>query len=123
MRTLCEHCKEPYHPERDEYDLLLESYGVSFFDHINVMYSDDLVFHRAKGCPRCNNSGYRGKTALYELLVITPTIRNLIVKRASLGEIIEEAMINDMTLLSQEGIQLIFEGTTDCKELMSICSL
>ncbi len=44
VRILCEHCKEPYHPEKAEYDRLLESYGVSFFDHIKVMYSDDLVF-------------------------------------------------------------------------------
>jgi type II secretory ATPase GspE/PulE/Tfp pilus assembly ATPase PilB-like protein len=123
VRTLCEHCKEPYHPERAEYDRLLENYGISFFDHINVMYSDDLVFHRAKGCPKCNDSGYLGRTGLYELLVVNPIIRQLIMKRAPLGEIIEEAMSNDMTLLSQEGIQLIFEGTIDCKELMSVCPL
>jgi type II secretory ATPase GspE/PulE/Tfp pilus assembly ATPase PilB-like protein len=123
VRTLCEHCKEPYHPERAEYDRLLESYGICFFDHINVMYSDDLVFHRANGCPRCNDSGYHGRTGLYELLVVNPIIRKLIKKRAPLGEIIEEAMVNDMTLLLQEGIQLIFEGTIDCKELMSVCPL
>ncbi|WP_163337275.1 ATPase, T2SS/T4P/T4SS family [Desulfopila sp. IMCC35008] len=123
VRTLCEHCKVPYHPGRDEYDLLFESYGVSFFDHINVMYSDDLVFYRANGCPKCDNSGYHGKKGLYELLVINPNIRKLIMKRAPFGEITEEAMINDMTLLLQEGIQLIFEGITDCKELRSVCSL
>jgi len=123
VRTLCEHCKEPYHPGRDEYDLLLESYGISFFDHINVMYTNDLVFHRAKGCPKCNNSGYHGKTGLYELLILNPIIRKLIVESAPLHEIIDEAMINEMTLLVQEGIQLVFEGTTDCKELMSVCSL
>lgn len=123
VRTLCEHCKEPYHPERAEYDRLFESYGISFFDHINVMYSDDLVFHRANGCPRCNDSGYHGRTGLYELLVVNPIIRKLIMKRAPLVEIIEEAMINDMSLLLQEGIQLIFEGTIDCKELMSVCPL
>jgi len=123
VRTLCEHCKEPYHPERAEYDRLFEGYGISFFDHINVMYSDDLVFHRATGCPRCNDSGYHGRTGLYELLVVNPIIRKLIMKRAPLGEIIEEAMLNDMTLLRQEGIQLIFKGIIDCKELMSVCPL
>ncbi len=123
VRILCEHCKEPYHPERAEYDRLLESYGISFFDHINVMYSDELVFHRAKGCPKCNDSGYQGRIGLYELLVVNPIIRKLIMKRAPLAEIIEEAMINDMTLLLQEGIQLIFRGAIDCKELMSACPL
>ena len=123
VRTLCEHCKEPYRPEKAEYDRLLEIYGISFFEHINVMYSNNLVFHRAKGCPKCGGSGYLGRTGLYELLVVNPIIRQLIIKRAPLGEIIEEAMSNDMTLLSQEAIQLVFEGTIDCKELMSVCSL
>ena len=121
VRTLCKYCKQPYHPEKAEYDHLLGSYGVTFFDHINVMYSDDLVFHRANGCPRCNDSGYHGKIGLYELLVVNPFIRELIMKSASPGEIVEEAMISDMTLLLQEGIQLIFKGTIDCKELMSVC--
>ncbi|MDR3502186.1 MAG: ATPase, T2SS/T4P/T4SS family [Legionella sp.] len=123
VRTLCEHCKEPYHPERAEYDRLFESYGISFFDHINVMYSDDLVFHRANGCHICNDSGYHGRTGLFELLVVNPIIRKLIMKRAPLSEILEEAMINDMTLLLQEGIQLVFKGTIDSKELMSVCPL
>jgi type II secretory ATPase GspE/PulE/Tfp pilus assembly ATPase PilB-like protein len=123
VRTLCEHCKEPYHPKKAEYDRLLESYGISFFDHINIMYSDDLVFHRAKGCPRCNDSGYLGRTGLYELLTVNPSIRNLIMKRAPLGELIEEAMLNDMTLLLQEGIKLIFQGTIDYKEFMSVFPL
>jgi len=123
VRTLCDQCKEPYHPERAEYDRLLESYGVFFFDHINVMYSDDLVFYRAKGCPNCNGSGYSGKTGLYELLVVDQNIRNLIMKRAPLGKIIEEAMMNDMTLLSQEGIRLFFAGIIDHKELLCACAL
>jgi hypothetical protein len=42
---------------------------------------------------------------------------------ASPGEIVDEAMINGMTLLVQEGIQLIFNGTIDCKELMSVCEI
>ena len=123
VRTLCSHCKEAYPPERALYDRLLECYGIAFFDHINVMYSDSMVFYRAKGCDKCGNSGYLGKTRLYELLVVNPTIGKLIRKGAPLGEIIEEGMSNDMTLLAQEGIQLVFEGTIDYKELMSTCTL
>ena len=123
VRTLCEDCKEPYHPERDEYNRLLENYGISFYDHINVMYRDDLVFYRAKGCPRCNDSGYLGRMGLYELLAVNPTIRKLIINREPVDDIIDEAMINGMILLLQEGIQLVFDGTIDCKELMSVFSL
>ncbi len=118
VRTLCKYCKQPYRPEKTEYDRLSGRYGVSFFDHINVKYSDDLVFHRANGCPRCDGSGYGGKIGLYELLVVTPSIRELFMNFASPGEIVDEAMNNGMTLLVQEGIQLIFNGTIDCKELI-----
>ncbi len=123
VRTLCKYCKQPYHPEKAIYDRLLGSYGVSFFDHINIIYSDDLIFHRANGCPRCDGGGYDGKIGLYELLVVNQSIRELIMNFASPREIVDEAMINGMMLLVQEGIQLIFNGTIDCKELMSVCEI
>lgn len=122
VRTLCEHCKEAYQPEQAEYDHLIESYGVSFFNHINIMYSDNLVFYRAKGCSNCHGTGYRGQKALFELLVVNSPIRKLIMNRAPLGQIIEEAVLNDMILLSQAGIQLIFEGVIDSNELTGVNS-
>jgi type II secretory ATPase GspE/PulE/Tfp pilus assembly ATPase PilB-like protein len=122
VRTLCENCKEAYHPEKAEYDHLLRNYGVSFFDNINIAYSDDLRLHRTKGCPECNNTGYKGRMGLYELMVATHTIKKLIIERATVSDIKEEAISNGMTVLLQEGIQLIFAGKTDFKQVMSVCS-
>lgn len=123
VHILCDHCKEAYQPEQAEYDLLIESYGVSFFEHINVMYGDNLVFYRTKGCSSCHGTGYRGQKAVFELLVVNASMKKLIMNRAPLGQIIEEAVLNDTILLSQTAIKLVFEGAIDTNELTLVNSL
>lgn len=122
VRTFCEDCKESYHPDKAEYDHLLSNYGVSFFDHIHIPYSDELRLYRAKGCSKCDDSGYKGRVGLYELMTASHAIKQLIIERATVSEIKEEAISNGMTVLLQEGIRLIFEGRTDFKQVLSICS-
>lgn len=122
VRTLCKNCKEPYHPDKTEYEHLLSNYGVSFFDNINIAYTDDFRLYRAKGCSECNNSGYKGRVGLYELMIASQSIKKLIIDRATVTDIKEEAISNGMTVLLQEGIQLIFAGETDFKQVMSVCS-
>lgn len=74
------------------------------------------------GCPGCNNSGYNGRVGLYELMTANHTIKKLIIERAAVEDIKEEAISNGMTVLLQEGIQLIFAGKTDFKQVMRVCS-
>lgn len=121
VRTLCEDCKEPYNPTRKEYDYLLHHYGVMFFEHINIPYSKNLVLFRVKGCDKCNNSGYKGRQGLYELLVASRKIKNLIIDKAHSEDIKIEAINDGMTVLLQEGIHLIFDGKTDSKQVMATC--
>lgn len=123
VRTLCDKCKEPYHPGKQEYDHLMHNYGVLFMDHIpHALYSKKLTLYRAKGCPACNNTGYRGRIGLYELLVAGPGIKKLIIGRGSVEKIRREAINEGMTVLLQEGIHQIFNGVTDYKQVMSVCS-
>ena len=121
VRTLCEDCKEPYNPSQSEYDNLVHHYGVLFFEHLNIHYSPDITLFRAKGCDECNNSGYKGRQGLYELLVGTRNIKDLIIERAPAEDIKIEAIEDGMTVLLQEGIHLIFQGKTDVKQVMSTC--
>jgi type II secretory ATPase GspE/PulE/Tfp pilus assembly ATPase PilB-like protein len=121
VRTLCDKCKEPYHPDRTEYDYLLHNYGILFFNNIDIPYSDDLILYRPKGCKTCNNSGYRGRMGIYELMVANHQLRKMIIEKATVSELKEEAIGNGMTVLIQEGIQLIFDGKTDIKQVMSVC--
>ncbi len=123
VRTLCNECKEPYNPSKKEFDHLVQSYGILFYDHVQVYHSDSLVLYRAKGCEKCNNSGYKGRTGIFELLVANQKIKDLIIDRASSEEIKQEAINNGMTVLLQEGIQLLFDGRTDYRQVMSTCSI
>ena len=122
VRTLCDKCKEPYTPSKQEYDHLLHNYGVFFMDHIHAFYSDSLKLYRAKGCDACHNSGYRGRAGIYELLVGSHGIKKLIIDRATVEKIRQEAINEGMTILLQEGIHLIFDGQTDFNQVMSVCT-
>jgi type II secretory ATPase GspE/PulE/Tfp pilus assembly ATPase PilB-like protein len=119
VRTLCKSCREPYHPSRGEYDLLVRSYAGNF-DALGFPYSEDLVLHRAKGCEKCN-SGYRGRTAIAELLEGSDEVKALIQSKAVMERIREEGMKGGMTTLMQDGIRKVFLGLTDIQEVRKVC--
>jgi len=121
VKTLCNRCKEPYHPTEEEYNELVAEYGNNFFQRLNIPYSDDLTLFRAVGCQQCNNSGYRGRMGIHELLVGSDQIKKLIQNRASAEEIREVAIAEGMTTLKQDGIEKIFKGLTDIKQVRAVC--
>ena len=123
VRTLCDECKEPYNPSKQEYDHLVHHYGALFFEHLNIQYSKDLTLFRSNGCDECNGSGYKGRKGLFELLVANRQIKDQIIRKEPAEEIKLAAIDDGMTVLLQEGIQLIFEGLTDLKQVMSTCML
>jgi type II secretory ATPase GspE/PulE/Tfp pilus assembly ATPase PilB-like protein len=121
-RRLCEKCKEPYHPDKEEYDELATIYDQKWFLEHNVnFYSDDLTLMKKVGCHACNNSGYKGRAAIHELLVNTESIKQLIRHRAALDEIRTMAMKEGMRTLLMDGIQKVFQGITDREELLRVC--
>ena len=123
VRTLCDECKEPYNPSKQEYDHLVHHYGALFFEHLNIHYSDKLTLFRANGCEECNQTGYKGRRGVYELLVASRAIKDQIIRKEPAEEIKLAAIDDGMTVLLQEGIHLIFEGITDLKQVMSTCML
>jgi type II secretory ATPase GspE/PulE/Tfp pilus assembly ATPase PilB-like protein len=123
VRTLCEDCKEPYNPSQREYDHLVHHYGVMFFEHLNKSYSENLTLFRPNGCENCNQTGYKGRAGLFEMLVANRTIKDQIIVKAPAEEIKLEAIDDGMTVLLQEGIHLIFDGKTDLRQVMSTCLL
>jgi len=120
-RTLCPSCKEPYNPTKEEFEELVELYGRNYFHKLGKVWSPDLILYRPKGCPRCENSGYKGRLAVHELLVGTDPIKKLIQRRAPVDEIREQAISDGMTTLLQDGIWKIFEGLTDLKQVRAVC--
>ncbi len=123
VRTLCPKCKEAYNPTREEFEHLLENYGVFFFDHLHTTYSDKLILYRTTGCKHCNNTGYKGRIGVFELLIANRSLRKHIIERAPVDIIKQDAINEGMTTLIQEGIRLIFDGKTDFNQVMSVCAL
>ena len=119
VRTLCKSCREPYHPSRAEYDALVRSYAGNF-DALGFPYTDDLVLHKAKGCEKCNN-GYKGRTAIVELLEGTDEVKALIQSRAVVERIREQAAKEGMTTLMQDGIRKVCLGVTDIQQVRKVC--
>jgi type IV pilus assembly protein PilB len=106
-RRLCEHCKQPYEPtvaERTEMGLLPEH--------------GDAIVHRSVGCAACAGTGYRGRVALYEVMMIQGKVRQKI--EASTEETFAAAVEQGMTTLRQDGIRLVLEGTSSLDEIRRV---
>ena len=121
-RVLCPKCKEPYHPEKLEYDHIKDLYGEYFDERLNIPYTDDLQFYQPKGCKDCNDVGYRGRIGLFELLVGDRDMKIQIIERCLVDDLREVAIKGGMTTLLQDGIHNTFLGKTDMKQVMSVCS-
>jgi type II secretory ATPase GspE/PulE/Tfp pilus assembly ATPase PilB-like protein len=73
------------------------------------------------GCEICNNTGYRGRMGIHELLSGTDPMKKLIQKRAEMKDIREQAVLDGMTTLKQDGIEKIFGGHTDLLQVRKVC--
>ena len=120
VRTLCKDCKEAYHPSREEYDVLVRSYDGDF-DALGFQYNSDLVIYKPKGCPKCGNTGYKGRTGIHEILTGTDAQKSLIQGRAKMEEIRAQAIKDGMTTLMQDGIRKTFVGMTDLMQVRKVC--
>jgi type II secretory ATPase GspE/PulE/Tfp pilus assembly ATPase PilB-like protein len=121
VRTLCKKCKEQFHPPKEEYDEIAESYGQEEFDKLNIPYNDDFKLYRPKGCEICNNTGYRGRMGIHELLIATDDIKKMIQKHETVEIMREKARSEGMTTLLQDGILKAFKGFTDFKQVRRVC--
>jgi type II secretory ATPase GspE/PulE/Tfp pilus assembly ATPase PilB-like protein len=120
VRTLCKDCKEEYHPDRKEYDNMVRQYDGDF-DALGYPYSEDLTLLRAKGCDKCSNTGYRGRTGLHEILAGTDKMKDLIQTKAKMEVLREQAIKDGMTTLMQDGIRKVFMGQTDLSQVRKVC--
>jgi len=120
-RTVCKNCKEPYHPTKEQYDELVDAYGPEHFAKLNIPYGDDFKLYRGKGCGDCDNTGYRGRIAIHELLVATDNIKRMIQKHETVDIVRDTAITDGMTTLLQDGILKVLEGHTDFEQVRRVC--
>jgi type II secretory ATPase GspE/PulE/Tfp pilus assembly ATPase PilB-like protein len=121
VRTLCKKCKEQYHPSKEEYDEIAESYDREEFENLNIPYNDEFKIYRPKGCDICNNTGYRGRMSIHELLVATDGIKRLIQKHETVEVMRNLSRSEGMTTLLQDGILKALKGFTDFKQVRRVC--
>ncbi|MBC8466506.1 MAG: GspE/PulE family protein [Deltaproteobacteria bacterium] len=120
VRTLCKDCKEEYHPAREEFDALTRAYSGDF-DALGFEYNDDFTLFKAKGCPKCSNTGYRGRTGIHELLEGTDEMKLLIQNKTLMEELRAQAFKDGMNSLLQDGIRKVCLGVTDFSQVRRVC--
>lgn len=119
-RRLCSECKEIYKPDKKELDEIIDEYGREYFSMTNIDLSE-VNIAKPKGCPKCNNTGYKGRLGIHEVLECTDELKGLIKKKADIDEIRKQAIKDGMTTLKQDGILKVFQGLTDLKEVRRVC--
>ncbi|MCV2884320.1 GspE/PulE family protein [Aestuariibacter sp. AA17] len=118
IRTLCSSCKEEYVATDSDMGFIRRQYGDAFLTELDL--PSPLKLHRAKGCEACGDTGYKGRTGVHELLAMTPELRSLIYKEASVSEMKEQAMSDGMRTLTQDGIYKVIKGDTDIAQIQIV---
>ena len=119
MRTLCGNCKQPVKPDKEYLEKLVHFYGEDFIDELGY----DLETHEimeARGCDKCNETGYRGRVGIHELMEATPALKKLVAKASPVAELKAQAVEDGMRTLMQDGIWKIFEGVSDLTQLRRV---
>ncbi|WZO96678.1 GspE/PulE family protein [Isosphaeraceae bacterium EP7] len=113
VRVLCETCKEPYKPKPE----FLKKANLPA-DKVDVFYRKPAEMQQV--CPMCGGTGYLGRTGIFELLIITEPIRDMIRENPSINAIKAEARKNGMIYLQEDGLRQVIQGKTSIEELLRV---
>lgn len=108
IRKICPECSETYTPTDEE----LELYDLD--------PSQIKSLKRGRGCEKCNDTGYKGRIGIFEILEITPAISRLIARKASSDEILVEAKKAGMKIMWEDGINKVLAGVTTLEEVARV---
>ena len=108
VKRMCQNCKMSYKANIEEKKIL-------FIDEY-----ENITIHKGKGCNTCNSTGYKGRIAIHEVLIVDSEIKKLIDKNATTDEIREEVRKQGMKSLRDSCVQLVIEGITTVEELIRV---
>jgi type IV pilus assembly protein PilB len=114
-RRLCPHCAEPYEPSWDELMAL-------HLDEKRAKKLEGATFYRKHGCPRCGDTGYKGRVGVFQFLEMTPRLEQLASEKSPRDVIAEAARAEGMRTLWDDGIDKVAVGLTSAEELARVCS-
>lgn len=104
VRRICPHCKEKYTPSKDELDFM-------------GMENEAVEFYHGVGCPRCFNTGYLGRTAVFEILTMNRKLRKALMQKTDREEFLRLVMQGDFTSIFENGRRLVRNGETTVEEI------
>jgi type IV pilus assembly protein PilB len=126
-RKLCTYCRQSYEVDKDIVKEIRQGYdldhSLKVLKNIGVISTTDyheLPFFKAIGCDKCNNTGYAGRTGLYEVLEITDSLRKNITGHTDIATLQRAAMEHDMKTMFDDGLAKVILGLIDLKELLRV---
>lgn len=108
-RTICSACKEPYVPPKEA----LKDIGLAYTE-------EEIVFYKGRGCEVCKGSGYKGRTGIHELLIISDRAREVILRRGSANEIKRAVLEEGFKTLQDDAIRKVLEGIITVEEALRV---
>jgi type IV pilus assembly protein PilB len=108
VRKICPNCQMPYEPSPAEREFIKAEFD-----------EPDAKIYTGAGCPICDASGYQGRTGIYEMMLMSEGIRNLLHADANVGDIRAKALEEGMTTLKSDGVRKVLDGVTTIKEIQS----
>lgn len=108
VRTVCKKCRTPFEPTESQLSML----------NLSPHDIGDKVFYYGRGCQNCNDTGYKGRKGIFELLVMNDALRNLVNERAPTVVVRQKAVELGMVTLREDGLRGIFDGETTIEEVL-----
>jgi len=110
VRLICKDCKEPYRPDPN----VIQEFGNDPNEYVGV------EFYRGRGCDACNYTGYRGRTAIHEVMLMSENVKHLVLQKAPSERIQDQARLEGMRTLREDGWQKVLRGDTTIVEVTRI---
>jgi type II secretory ATPase GspE/PulE/Tfp pilus assembly ATPase PilB-like protein len=99
----------------------MQEYGMEYWEKLGIKFTPEFKLHRAKGCSKCGDTGYKGRMGIHELLVATDEMKRKIQKRDAIAILRKQAQADGMKTLLQDGIEKVLAGHTDFKQVRAVC--
>lgn len=116
IRVICPACKyEDTSAPKELRELIARESGLRSFSEVKI--------YRGKGCPNCNNTGFLGRTAIYEILLIDESLKDLVLKKVPASELKRAALLHGMRTLRQDGWRKVLAGVSTPEEVMKVTNV
>lgn len=119
-RKICEHCKEEYKPTEKEIEELKRVLGPLYESYLQSKGLSEPKLYRGKKCDKCGETGYSGRTGIFEVLKVSEKVGKLILERSPASAIEKAAVEGGMILMQQDGYLKVLDGITTLEEVMRV---